>query len=62
MWELILYHKTSLKSSTYIIKFDIEVTEEKTHNRMPPGYNANFYQFLKSVSQDGSLLLMLAAG
>lgn len=62
LWELILYPETSLKSSTYIIKFDIEVTEEKTYNRMPSGYNASFYQILESGSQDSSLLLMPAAG
>lgn len=57
--ELILCPETNLKSSTYAIKFDIEVTEEETYNRMPSGCNANFCQILESVSQDIPLLLIL---
>lgn len=59
--ELILYPETGLKSSTYVIKFDIEIIGEKIYNRMPSGYKANFYQILEPVFQDSSLLLVPAA-
>lgn len=41
LWKLILYPETRPESSSYVIKLDIEVTGEETHNRMSSSYNTH---------------------